>query len=81
MQNSINTLFELDKLSLMIGGDFNAVWLHSLDKTGITESREQHLASKALRKWATECLVVDTWPMLSPPVREFTCFSLRHQFL
>ena len=54
---------------------------HSLDRTRITESREQHLACNTLRKWASKCLVVDVWPMSHPPVREFTCFSPRHQSL
>lgn len=56
-----NTILELSEFSLIIGGDFHAVWLHSLDRTGITESREQCLASSALREWAIVCSVVDAW--------------------
>lgn len=34
-------MLDLSDISLIIGGDFNVVWLHTLDRTVLTEGREQ----------------------------------------
>ena len=54
-------MLDLSDFALKVGGDFNAVWLHSLDRTGVAEGTNQRLASSALRKWASDCAVVDVW--------------------
>ena len=38
-----STLTDLPEYQLLIGGDFNAVRLHTVDRTGITARRDHHL--------------------------------------
>lgn len=72
-------MLDLSDFALIVGGDFNAVWLQSLDRTGVAEGTNQHLASSALRKWASDCAVVDVWRTTNPSLKEFSCFSARHR--
>ena len=59
-------LLELTGFHLVLGADFNAVWDSSMDTTGGIETRDQRLASKAMRKWAADTGMVDIWRMLNP---------------
>lgn len=72
------TILELSDFSLVVGGDFNAVWSHTCDRTGTNESRDQRLARAALQQWASDYSVVDAWHIKYPLLEEFTCFSARY---
>ena len=61
-----------------IGGDFNAVVLHDIDRIGVTASRDQRLASIALQKWSNDYGVIDTWRMMNTSSRQLSFFSARH---
>lgn len=64
---------------LLIGGDFNAVWLHDIDWTGVTETRDQRLVSSALQKLANDYGVINICHMMNPFTREFSFFSAQHK--
>ncbi len=72
-------LLDLPEFELLIGGDFNAVWLHKTDRTGVTESRDQQLSSKALRKLAADYGLVDIWRLMNPSIRDFSFCSACHK--
>ncbi len=72
-------LLDLPEYQLLIGGDFNAVWLHNIDRTGIRESRDQRLASEALQKVTNDYGMIDTWRMMNPSAREYSFYSARHK--
>ena len=63
-------MLDLSDFGLIIGGDFNAVWSHSLDRTGVADGANQRLASSVLRKWASDCAVVDVWRTANPSLSE-----------
>lgn len=73
------TLLDLTGFQLVLGADFNAVWDNSMDKTGGIESRDQRLASEALRQWAYDTGMVDIWRMLNPSLKDFSFYSARHK--
>ena len=60
-------------------GDFNAVWLHQTDRTGVTESRDQQLSSKALRKLAADYGLEDMWRLMNPSILDFSFYSACHK--
>lgn len=72
-------LLDLTNYSLIIGADFNAVWNHEKDRTGICESREQKSASVALRQWAFDLGVIDIWCMVNPTESDFSHLSARNK--
>lgn len=72
-------LLDLSEFELLIGGDFNAVWLHEIDRTGVTESRDQQLSSKALRELAADHGLVDIWRVMNPSSRDFSFYSACHK--
>uniref|UniRef100_A0A671U7D5 exodeoxyribonuclease III n=1 Tax=Sparus aurata TaxID=8175 RepID=A0A671U7D5_SPAAU len=72
------SLLDLTGFHVVLGADFNAVWDSSMDRTGGIESRDQRLASEALRQWATDTGMVDIWRMLNPSLKDFSFYSGRH---
>ncbi len=73
------TLLDLTGFYLVLGADFNAVWDINLDRSGGFESRDQRLASEALRRWAFSTGMVDVWRMLNPSLKDFSFYSGRHK--
>uniref|UniRef100_A0A3Q1BIE9 exodeoxyribonuclease III n=1 Tax=Amphiprion ocellaris TaxID=80972 RepID=A0A3Q1BIE9_AMPOC len=73
------TLLDLTGFYLVLGADFNAVWDSSMDRTGGSESRDQQLASEALRRWTSDTGMVDIWRMLNPSLKDFSFYSGRHK--
>lgn len=73
------TLLNLTGFYLVLGADFNAVWDPNMDRTGGFESRDQRLASEALRRWALNTGMVDVWRMLNPSLKDFSFYSGRHK--
>lgn len=73
------TLLDLTGFYLVLGADFNAVWDNGMDRTGGGESRDQRLASEALRRWASDTGMVDIWRMLNPSLKDFSFYSGRHK--
>lgn len=73
------SLLDLTGFYLVIGADFNAVWDSGMDRTGGSETRDQHLASEALRHWASETGMVDVWRLLNPSLKDFSFYSGRHK--
>lgn len=66
----------LSEYTLIIGGDFNAVLEHSLDRTGTKESRDQSLSTNALRRWVSDCFLVDAWRIAHPTLKTLPIFPL-----
>ncbi len=54
------TLLDLSEFHLIVGGDFNAVWKHKMDRTGSNDLREQRLTTSLLHRWAQDVSVIDT---------------------
>lgn len=73
------SLLDLAGFRLVLGADFNAVWDSNIDRTGGTESRDQRLASDALRQWATHKGMIDIWQLMNPSTKGFSFFSVRHR--
>lgn len=73
------SLLEMVDYQIILGGDFNAVWDNNMDRSGGVETREQHLASKALRQWANDTGMVDIWRKMHPSLKDFSFFSGRHK--
>lgn len=69
-----NTMLELSEYSFIVGGDFNAVWNLTDDKTGKFEMRDQKLPSSALRKWENSMGLTDLWRLTNPTVKDYTFF-------
>ena len=65
------SLLDLTEFHLVQGADFNVVWDSSMDRTGGIESRDQRLASEALRQWATDTGMVIIWRMFNPCFKDF----------
>ena len=72
------TLLDLSEFRLIDGGDFNAVWEHQMDRTGLNELREQRLTSSSLHRWASVS-IIDSWRLVNPSFREYTFHSARHK--
>lgn len=73
------SLLDLTGFHLVLGADFNAVWDSSMDRTGGSETKDQHLASEALRHWASETGMVDIWRLLNPSLKDYSFYSGRHK--
>ena len=71
-------LLDLQDFEFVIGGDFNAAYLNSADRTSSLESSEQILSSASLRNWAEQVAVIDLWRTSHPLERDFSFFSGRH---
>lgn len=63
----------------ILGADFNAVWNSDMDRTGTSETRDQYLASRALRQWASDTDMVDIWRSVHPSLKDYSFFSGRHR--
>uniref|UniRef100_A0A8C6SN61 exodeoxyribonuclease III n=1 Tax=Neogobius melanostomus TaxID=47308 RepID=A0A8C6SN61_9GOBI len=72
-------LLDLSEYPLLIGGDFNAVRLHQEDRTGVNESYDQKLASRALQKMTNDFNLIDSWRLMNPSSRVFSYYSPRHK--
>lgn len=68
-------LLALTDYCLIIGADFNAVWNHEKDRTGIY----QKSASAALRQRAFDLGVQDIWRLVNPTECDFSHLSARHK--
>ncbi|KAK1904885.1 LINE-1 retrotransposable element ORF2 protein [Dissostichus eleginoides] len=69
------TLRDLTGFRLVMGTDFNAVWDSNMDRTGGAESRDQRLASDALRRWAAQTNMIDIWRVMNPSIKDYSFFS------
>lgn len=65
--------------SFVVGGDFNAILDPNLDSSNALRSREQGLATAALRTWTRSLGLVDIWRSVNPMVQDFSFFSARHK--
>lgn len=72
------TLLDLTDFRVVLGADFNAVWDHRIDRSGVSESGDQKSASEALRAWAKNTGMVDLWRLINPSARDYSFFSARH---
>ena len=68
-----------DDFTLLVGGDFNATWNNSMDKTGTSESSDQRASSSAMRSWANSLGLLDLWRAMNPLVKAYTFLSHRHR--
>lgn len=73
------TLLDLSGFSLIVGVDFNGVWEHQRDRTGLNELREQQLTSSSLQRWAGDVSVIDSWRLVNPSFRDYSFYSARHK--
>ena len=67
-----NIMLELTEYLFIVGGDFNAVWNPTEDRSGGSETRDQELASSALRAWANGLGLTDVWHVTNPSVKDYT---------
>ena len=63
-----------DDFTLLVGGDFNATWNNSMDKTGTSESNDQRASSSAMRSWANSLGLLDLWRSMNPLTKAYTFF-------
>ncbi len=67
----------LPHLSLVVGGDFNAVINPVLDKS--QSDTTANPSSKLLNKFITELNLIDLWRIQNTKAKDFTFFSNRHK--
>lgn len=67
-------LRDLTGFRLVMGADFNAIWDSNMDRTGGAESRDQRLASDALRQWAAQTNMIDIWRVKNPSIKDYSFF-------
>lgn len=72
-------MLQLTDYFLIVGADFNAVWDPVLDRSNATSSREQGLATNALKSKASNLGLTDIWRSVNPSVKDYTFFSGRHK--
>lgn len=67
----------IDYQLLLVGGDFNAMWIHQEDRTGGRERNDQKLASNAIQKTVNKFILIDSWHLMNPSSWEgFTGYYL-----
>ena len=71
-------MLELTENSIVVGADMNAVWDSALDRSHARASRDQELATDALRSWVQSLGLVDVWQSSNPGLKDFSFFSHRH---
>ncbi len=71
-------MLELSEYSLIVGADMNAVW-HTDDRSSLTASKDQQLATAALQSWVKSLGLIDVWRSFNPKVKDYSFFSARHK--
>lgn len=72
-------MLELTEYSIIVGADMNAVGDVSLDRSHSRASRDQELATAALRSWAQSLGLIHVWQSMNPTLKDISFFSHRHK--
>ncbi|XP_030074184.1 cilia- and flagella-associated protein 251 [Microcaecilia unicolor] len=76
-QTIINFLLKQPHTELIIGGDFNAVWDPSLDKS-VSGNSTTYYNNRGLLKMSQLLDLTDVWRVLHPGMRDYTHLSRAH---
>lgn len=66
-------MLKLSEYSLIVGADVKAVW-HTDDRSSLSASKDQQLATAALQSWAKTLGLIDVWRSFNPTMKDYSFF-------
>lgn len=78
-QNFFATLSENTNNTVIIGGDFNTVINHSLDRSNNSTTNRTTKSTNIITQYANELGLGDSWRLQNPSSREYTFYSTVHK--